>query len=367
MLNDEYTKNAYLKFRKGFERLRTNIKFRFDDLIVEENKEEKYIRISLEPENNKDIAVFIIPEVKGTKINELPHSFVEAYYKYIGLSKEKKKAINPFVMNKIYDLPEKLIEFENNCDAAINLYVFYKNVLLKALRAEKNREKKGKRNVEKIIHKKYDEKKASELIEKIVPDLIGKLNYIINEEESRNDIQKRLNENDWLFQLQVDDRRNTLNKIIGKDKIDKDTFSEQDLILLCDFSQEGYKLLWQLIEAVYDSRIEPFDRIEKKFAEKKKKAYLSDNKPEELDKDLCEVVRAYYEKNLKNTTSILDSICISEIKYIMENSDISKQSQMYILYKLTKNSVIKRKLFWDIFSWEDIKNNIYINNNEKGV
>lgn len=353
LLSQDIPKSGYLKFIKQFEALRSDDGYKFDNLCV---KNDKVIEVSLK-NSKKNPAVFVLPEEPntGTKVNQLPVLFAEEYIAYQNKLREKKEKGNtrcsPFrpFKNNAYGDDDKVREFKEKYDSIIRIYSFYKTNLLTCLKIEKNNENHGEENLYELILKIYDKENAEYLWKEIIPELERKLeSAIVND---INDIKKNFNEVKWQFQPQ-EEREKKLDDIIGSEV--SDSLSDAEKNLLFHFNQGGYKILWHLIDIIKGKRVEEFETIKARVEEKNKDLSEKEKKGE-FAKRLEEVVKAYYDSNLKNVDLRLYKICIERLRKLVEDTSLSPESKVGIMYQVTAKSSTRRKIFWDLFSWEEIE------------
>lgn len=357
ILNDRIRTCSYLTFINKFKELKSENKFSFNNIRVKKyvqkdngNKQE-CIEITASGCDTK--AKFIIPEY-GTCINQLPILFFEQYTNY---QKEKKRKGN-VLHNFAYDSEDAdklqiyIDEFKNDVDKVINLHFFYKNILLDKLKKNKNKDFHAVENIEMLIDQIYDEKHASKLQMDGILALRKKLETVISG-ESFDEIRERINELQWQFQP-YNNRSNVLEKIIGND-FKSTMLSEDEQNLLFHFNQQGYKLLWHLIEVVEGPKITAYDKIKESLEETRGKFKIEELT--KLEEKLEDEERAYYENNATDVDEKLYNHCLEEIRIIIGTTDLKISTMIAALYDVTESerNGDRRKFFWDAFSWDTLK------------
>lgn len=356
----EIPPSSYLSFYKMFKKYKANPDFNYDDLVIEkkdsgEDKQKECIRFYVENIKSKEKPEFTHCKdgQQGTKINKLPILFCEAHSAYKKSPVKKKcKRFEPFSIDssKRIEKSEEVKTFENKCQSVIKLYLFYR-ILLGNLKKEKMKYGFGAENLSKLILKKYDKSNASYIQENVVPTLEYKIDKSISDKDQEYDIRKRINEYQWQFQPD-ENKGEILEKIIGNDFSEED-LTEEEKELLYHFNQQGYKVLWHLISSIIDARCESYDNVK---AQNKKPEFLIEWEAlKRIDDEFDQVERAYYEENYVGIDNKLFRICTNEIKDICSNTELDLSYKVHSLYEITKGNVEYRRIFWDVFSWEDLK------------
>lgn len=356
----EIPPSSYLSFYKTFKKYKANPDFDYDDLVIEkkdseEDKQNECIRFYVEKIKSKEKPEFIHRKdgQQGTKINKLPILFCEAHSTYKKSPIKKKcKRFEPFSIDssKRIEKSHEIKNFENKCQSVIKLYLFY-CILLGKLKKEKTKYGFGAENLSKLILKKYDESNASYIQENVVPTLQFKIDKSISDKAQAYAIRKRINEYQWQFQPD-ENKGEILEKIIGNDFSEK-YLTEKEKELLYHFNQQGYKMLWHLISSIIDARCESYDNMK---AQNRKPEFLIEwEELKRIDNKFDQVVRAYYEENYVGIDNKLFRLCANEIKDICSNTELDLSYKVHSLYEITKSNVEYCRVFWDVFSWEDLK------------
>lgn len=356
LLNTVPHKVPYLKFLDDFKRLTSNSKYDFDKMefsLKTDDTSKKTYEISV-AECNEKPSFSIDIENLGTKINKLPVVFKDEYECYHEMEEFGSKIICPFKKDTT-DLvvqEERVTAFEAACDATFKLYGYYKNILLKKLKYEKNKFRIGYKYLEQMIYRLYDEENANRILDKIVPSIIEKLNAAIPITKKVLEIRDNIIKEQWQFQS-VEKRGDILEKIIGND-FKTASLDEEEKNVLFHFNQYGYKLLWYILTVINDQRMLTFEEKECKVTgekEKIKKDYF-----DSFDEKLKEKVRSYYDDNLIHIDQVLAEVCKEEILMIYERyHDLANTTRVCILYKITDKALYKKSIFWKLFSWRELQ------------
>ncbi len=351
ILNKDIPKSAYLSFLRGFKELKAEENFHLDRLEI---KEGKVITLGAK---NCETKVEWYPENEetGTYINLLPKYFLE-YLEYCeAFKKMKSEKINvkkPKLAKAEKDVIEK---FKESCDGIFELYHFYKNILLKNLTKEKNKGYYAVENTEVLIMRMYDESQVDEILFQTLPELRQKIEDAISDESAIDGIKERINSLQWQFQPRSK-RGMALEQIIGNGFKESD-LTEKEKKLLYHFNQQGYKLLWRLIDLIQGPKSHTYSEMYDNAIEAAK-CSLSSEEFSELEEMLNNETRCFYENNVSNTQQKLYVHCLNAVRNVIRiysRSVNEKEKLVYALYEMTKSKTSMAKFFWDAFSWEDIK------------
>lgn len=350
------SKAPYLQFLDDFKKLTSNDKYDFDKIefsLKTDDTDKKTYEISV-AECSEKPSFSIDIENPGTKINKLPVAFKDEYECYREMEQFNFKTIRPFKKDTTDFLRRKemMNAFEAACDATFKLYGYYKNILLRNLKYEKNRFRVGYKYIERMIYRSYDKENANRILDEVVPSIIEKLNAAIPISKKVLEIRENIIKEQWQFQ-KVEKRGDVLEKIIGND-FKTASLDEEERNVLFHFNQCGYKLLWYILTAINDQRIPKFEDKECEVIEEKekiKKDYFAS-----FDEKLQEKVRSYYDDNLIHIDQVLSSVCKKEILKIYERyHDLANTTRVCILYKITDKALYKKSIFWELFSWRELQ------------
>jgi hypothetical protein len=158
----------------------------------------------------------------------------------------------------------------------------------------------------------------------------------------------------WQFQPR-NRRGEVLEKIIGNGFKESD-LTENERKLLYHFNQQGYKLLWRLMDLIEGPKINTYDEMYDKVKEEREKC-LSE-KFAALKSVLDGEMRSYYNNNTSNIGQRLYAHCLNELRnviriYTASVDDVEKI--VAALYEKTKSKTGFAKFFWDALSWDDVK------------
>lgn len=211
--------------------------------------------------------------------------------------------------------------------------------------------------LDKQIFKTYDDSEngATKVFEYILPELMVKLDKAIPNETNIEEIMERINKFKWQFQP-YNNRADVLEKIIGND-FNAECLSDEEKELLYHFGHYGFKRLWYILSVIKESRFLPYVKMREEYVEKQRNKKKADNEEiaELRDYELEKLTRKYYEENLTNIQSRIYNICLTQLSDIIKNSEISDESKINHLYKMTEGNEKKRRFFWDVFSWEELE------------
>lgn len=357
ILNGTQKKCEYLTFLSQFKKLKEEENFKYENIEV---KIEKGDSITITAKGCRTTVEFCKPK-NGTYINRLPMIFGEKVLetkKIWGKKKTKGKVLHEFQYDKLEaeTSKEKIERFKSDCNAVINLNFFYQELFLRGLKKEKNKSSYAVENLERYINLIYDEKNADVIQTNMIPALQRKIGEKITTRKEITEIKQRINQFQWEFQP-FEKRAEVLEKIIGNE-FEESTLNDEERSFLYHFNQQGYKLLWRIIESIEIMKgvdKETFEVMKNKAAKEKEKYVLE--KVSDLDRILEQEVRQYYENN---TTYINEKIyrhCLREIRMIVENSELSLSTKVAALYEVTgeRTNLIRRKFFWEAFKWDELK------------
>lgn len=359
ILNNDIPKSGYLSFLRGFKELKAEENFHLDRLEIKEENvlikgSEKRV-ITLGAKNCQTKAEWYPEnEETGTYINLLPKYFMEHYKAFIKIKSRKIKT--DFRKPKSGKAEKNAIkEFKESCDGIFELYNFYKNILLKSLAKEKNKGYYAVENMEVLIMRMYDESQADEMLFQTLPELRQKLEDVISDESEIDCIKERINSLQWQFQPQSR-RGMALEQIIGNGFKESD-LTEKEKKLLYHFNQQGYKMLWRLLDLIQGPKIHTYSEVQGSAIEAAK-CPPSSERFLELEGMLNNENKCFYESNASNTEQKLYAHCLNALRdeiRIYSRSVGEKEKLAYALYEMIKSKTSLAKFFWDAFSWEDIK------------
>lgn len=350
------SKAPYLQFLDDFKKLTSNDKYDFDKIEFSsktDDTDKKTYEISV-AECSEKPSFSIDTENPGTKINKLPVAFKDEYECYREMEQFNFKTICPFKKDTTDFLGRKemMNAFEAACDATFKLYGYYKNILLRNLKYEKNRFRVGYKYIERMIYRLYDKENANRILDEVVPSIIEKLNAAIPITKKVLEIRENIIKEQWQFQ-KVENRGDVLEKIIGND-FKTASLDEEERNVLFHFNQYGYKLLWYILTAINDQRIPKFEDKECEVIEEKEK--IKKDYFDSFDQKLKEKVRSYYDDNLIHIDQVLSDVCKKEILKIYEYyRDLANTTRVCILYKITDKALYKKSIFWELFSWRELQ------------
>jgi len=357
ILKNGVPKSPYLSFLRQFKALKAEEYFHLEQIEIEENVLVDGVKKAVTVIGTKNCETKVVwnpeNEDEGTYINLLPKYFVEYYKAFKQLKSDKVNInLNKPKINK--DEKELIKEFKDSCEEIVEIYLFYRNKFMKKLIREKNRGYYAVENAEIMIMRQYDEACVDSKLFEILPGVKEKIAKTLSDDSEVKGIRERINSEQWLFQP-ASKRAQALEKIIGNGfKVTDLTEDEREL--LCHFNQQGYKLLWRIMDLIEGPRISTFEALCDKMKEEREKLCINDFSV--FESLLKEEARRYYEENAVNVELILYAHCIKELRkiisiYELAVDDISKLA--VALYEKTKSQASKAKFFWDVFSWEEIQ------------
>lgn len=351
ILKKDISKSPYLSFLRQFKLLKAEDNFHLDKIEIKEENGVIVIgtkncetKVKWNPEN----------EEIGTYINLLPKYFLKYFEIFSKMKKEKVRAnlIKPKLSK---DEKNAIIEFKENCGAIFELYGFYKNVLLKNLAREKNKGYFAVENTEILLMRMYDESNVDEKLFETLPEVKRKIETVILDDSAIDEMRERMNSLQWQFQP-LCKRGTVLEQIIGNG-FKEDVLTENEKSLLYHFNQQGYKLLWRLLDLIQGPKVSTYSEIYDSVIAAKTYEIVFDEILE-LESVLEDESRCYYENNGSNIEQKLYAHCLTAICSMINKSSSSikeKEKLVYALYESTKAKTSTAKFFWDAFAWEDIK------------
>lgn len=371
ILDTGIKKSAYLSFLRGFRELKSERYFHLDKLSVTEDKkkvngEEKDIIQLSAPSCETTVEWCPEEEQFGTYINLLPKYFLHYYEIY----KNQKLSVPAIKIKKSKEKTSKsdnetVKKFIASCEGILALYKYYNDTLLKVITREKNTGYYAVENTENLLMRTYDEDNVDEQLFVVLPRLKERIEAITKRDESLIDeIRERINSLQWQFQP-YSKRAVVLEKIIGNGFSESD-LTDQERALIYHFNQQGYKLLWRLLDMIEGPKMATYHELYDKCVEENSVVF-----PEEFEllvTSLNEAMRRYYENNAINISSTLYALCLQNIKnmvYIYSASIENKAKLVCAFYQLTKSSVGRAKFFWDTFEWDEIKSAMEVEVKEK--
>ena len=357
ILKKDISKSPYLSFLRQFKLLKAEDNFHLDKIEIKEENGVIVIgtkncetKVKWNPEN----------EEIGTYINLLPKYFLkyfEIFSKMKKEQKEKKEKVKANLIKPKLSKDEKnaIIEFKENCGAIFELYGFYKNVLLKNLAREKNKGYFAVENTEILLMRMYDESNVDEKLFETLPEVKRKIEAVILDDSAIDEMRERMNSLQWQFQP-LCKRGTVLEQIIGNG-FKEDVLTENEKSLLYHFNQQGYKLLWRLLDLIQGPKVITYSEIYDSVIATKTYEIVFDELLE-LECALEDESRCYYENNVSNIEQKMYAHCLTAICSMINKSSSSikeKEKLVYALYESTNAKTSTAKFFWDAFAWEDFK------------
>jgi hypothetical protein len=148
--------------------------------------------------------------------------------------------------------------------------------------------------------------------------------------------------------LSFDKKKGFLSDLLS---LDKDAIDERLWQVILNPYNNGYKVLWYIIDDI-GSRIDTdYWEIKSRFSE-----YL----PKDLDEmDLSAQIDAYLHDRMQHkqscTTNDVYHICMQSFKEILSSYSLPPEAEIKTIFELTQRESHKSRFFWDYYRWEDIK------------
>ena len=371
-------KSGYLDFLRDFRKLKVEEKFHYETLEV--SKEKKEINgvecetgVNIFAVKNCDTVVRWDTDLEkeGTYINLIPYYFLrylQTYKELKSSGSEKKKEQNEMLIKQERLGKEETISikaFQKSCEEIFKIYMFYKR-FLKELTKEKNKGYYAVENAEIHIMRMYDEEYADKKLFETLLGIREKIAAVISEDSQIGEIRERINTEQWQYQP-MEQRALVLEKVIGNGFKASDLDKEESE-LLYHFNQQGYKFLWRIMDLIEGPRIKTYEEMYNKQCEKVKKVFVEEF--ENLDNTLYQELMAYYENNTINVSQLIYVHTLSELKRVISiymETGIAKSKLIASMYKKTRSNLDKAKFFWDVFSWDELKDLIKDKEDKKNV
>lgn len=330
----------FLIFKTKYDKMKKGKRFFLNCLEVKAGK-----NLLGEPEwqltlTNQAATIHYPIEVGGTHINKLPLVFIDnldfepfkAGRKEIGalLRPRKEERQNPvyqFVEEQIknhmisYDI---IISFYDNIDKYMKAHIQCVD------------------NMTYILTQMYDDDYIGAIIEEKLPQVENVLKDIIRTEAERKAVSRRINEARWHLQP-ADNKKECLRKEILNTDQDLD-----DLVWDFLYQQhcQGYKILWYIIESL------KIDYQIKELLEELKKL-------KETEQIFINYISNLGIEGIKNEwnesgKSEGKDQALFYVSQKVRDIDADVSLKIKVLFKLTKG-VVQRRLFWNCFSWTDMK------------
>lgn len=354
ILNGTIGRSSYLAFINRFRKLRAESSFRYENMRVEKKQGKSKSEVMVVTAKDCKSKVRFVMEEYGTYINELPASFLhelnETAKKWRKANKaERHKLFYNGADNEKYK--EQIEAFGAACSAVMDVYFFYHNIFMPALKAKKNCSGYAEENLEKLIDQMYDQEHAERIKETVKPILQRKLAECMPADMSGKKMMQQINTYQWQFQP-MEKRGKTLEKILGE-KFHADNLTDEEQRFLYHFKLQGYKILWLLMDVICCS-VASFDEMKKRVSGEKEKYILNDTA--ELDERLESEARAFYEQNAVGIEERIYRQCLEEIKKIIRRTkNLPMSLKVVALYDRTEKDYTQRRFFWDAFSWKKLQ------------
>lgn len=360
ILKTNIPKATYLCFLKGFKELKSEENFNYKAIqISREIKEIDGVEhetgvIEITARKCNTVVKWDTRlEKEGTCINLLPYYFLKYLdiYNHSNSSNTKLKVKQTEKLTKAEK--QSLKEFTDACEEIFQIHKFYKG-FLKNLTKEKNKGYYAVENTEIHIMRMYDEDCVDEILFEILPGLREKIDAVISDDATIEDIRARINTMQWQFQPR-ERRGQVLEQIIGNG-FKENNLNDDERALLYHFNQQGYKLLWRIMDLIEGPKNKAYEEMFEKECQNQKELAIRDFGS--LDDTLYQDLMRYYDYNAINIVQMMNTHTLQAIKtligiYTQTGVDASKLA--IELCKKTKSSSNKAKLFWDAFEWEDIE------------
>ena len=360
ILETDIPKAEYLSFLKSFRELKSEKNFQYKTLEV--SMEEKEIDgamrengvVEISAKNCKTVVRWDTSlEKKGTYINLLPYYFLKYWkvYNNSKISASKPKVTQKEKLSK--EEKDSIKAFQNSCEEILRIHKFYKE-FLKSLTKEKNKGYYAVENSEIHIMRMYDEDQVDKKLFETLLGIKEKIAAAISDASQIEDIRARINTEQWQFQPK-ERRGQVLEQIIGNG-FKENELTEEERELLYHFHQQGYRLLWRIMDLIEGPKIRSYEEMFEQECESTKKLLIEEF--ENLDYNLYQELMHYYENNTANISQAMYTHTLRELKnvidiYVNTGMDISKL--VIALYKKTWSYLDKEKFFWDAFSWKDLE------------
>ena len=353
ILDSQIGTHPYLQFLRDFQKLRQKNGFQYNNIAIKKDRNV----IEVTAKDGSTSAKYVL-QPTGTKLIHLPRLFADS----VDEIKEKQKAEKPqekrvtlFDFDEFHASEKKdaIEAFQKDCEEVLRVYFYYKRIFLKQLKTEKSKPSYGAGNLEKRIAQIFDAKHAAYMINTVVPSLLQKMQLYIDGTDAVKSAHQRMNDLQWMFQPKAN-RGGTLEAVIGNG-FDERILTEDERELLYHFHQQGYKTLWDVIEAANVCKTAPFETI-KVSQIKLREPYIAENLQSDCE-ELDAMMRSYYEQNLTDVDELLYRKCLQVLKDKIKlyGLGLAVPTMMKALYEIAASTAENRKFFWDAFSWAELQ------------
>lgn len=222
------------------------------------------------------------------------------------------------------------------------------------------------KNLDDLLTKLYDETMVADIYENSLPLVHQHISRFITTYEDLKKIQKELIEKNWHLTFE-DKKRECLKSIFKSLKIKgvNEAIDGKEWDFLFVQRDGGYKLLWYIIninakKLILQSKLEELKTCVKKS-----------NLTEDVYKEqIIEEIEIYnekiFDKDEQKGYHIPDFIVktfYTSLSELIDTYQINVTDKVKLLFNLTKRQPKLRELFWNCFSWEELKSVISPNKN----
>jgi hypothetical protein len=362
----------FLEFSREFVNLSKHPKFHMNQLKAELSKnddDEETWELSI---RNTDESISYPKWVKGTYINRLPHVFME----HLGhsLPKGDTKALNDlFKISAKVKKDSDFIELESICKSHLDFYkktlrLFENDDVQKVVIDGYYRQK----NLNDLLIRLYDEKTVADIYENQLPSVYRHINRFISTGEDLRAFRDTIYRENW--HLITEDKKKACLKSIFE-SISRETDSSINIGEMLSGNEwnfllvqrdGGYKLLWYIIN-LNAKKLKLLSKIEE-LKNHIKKANIT----EEYQARIIDEIETYneklFDKDEQKEYHIPDFITkafYTSLSEVIDRYKIDPDDKVRLIFNLTKKEPKLRELFWNCFSWDELKSVIISAKTEK--
>lgn len=374
MIEGETFPCAFLDFKKDFDEFSKSKLFYINNLkseIVKEDGDiEEHYKLSIK---NRNESITYPTVVGGTYINKLPQIFMDNLNFKLPKRSDKTECKYFEIDHKTKKSPE-YIELNNRCKEFLGFYKEMTDLLgNKDFKEKLHNACYCQLNLRRLLTILYDKDIVEDIYENKIPLICGHLANFLKTYDDIKAFEKAIYDNDWHLQT-LRNKKSCLKKILESlkkdESLDIDTLlSGEDWEFLFIQRDQGYKLLWFIVHL---SERQLF--VKARIEELKKHINETNALTKVYKNNIIKEIKIYDEKLLEKSDfegfSLPDTVTRMFYDYLSQLIDSYKfesNDKIKLLFNLTKTQKTSnlRRLFWDSFSWDELKPFVEKSNKEE--